>query len=174
MLDLQLLSALHCLKWQQAISPAALQLLQKLLAPAVTHIKCATLPKLQQPAPCCCWWHSCRRGKISFPPKLHILFLWKMFSSISLKAGRKPDCIPTPSVQGKQKTWGPPAGKKVQLLSNFSAWHKTSSFQCWLLEMWGSNASCCTQDVVMSCHHLGEKILQGFALLKKKINDSLH
>lgn len=44
MLDLQLLSALHCLKWQQAISPAALQLLQKLSAPAVTHIK-SVLPR---------------------------------------------------------------------------------------------------------------------------------
>ena len=37
MLDLQLLSSLRCLKWQQARNPADLKLLQKLSAPAITH-----------------------------------------------------------------------------------------------------------------------------------------
>lgn len=36
-LDLQLLSSLRCLKWQQARNPADLKLPQKLSAPAITH-----------------------------------------------------------------------------------------------------------------------------------------
>lgn len=58
MLDLQLLSPPCCLKWQQARSLVALQLLQKLLAPDVTltttrqmcFAQIVTLPRLVQPA----------------------------------------------------------------------------------------------------------------------------
>lgn len=59
-LDLQLLSPLRCLKWQQARNPADLKLLQTLSAPAVTHAGAKqtcfaqvaqTLPR-QPPCPC--------------------------------------------------------------------------------------------------------------------------
>jgi len=83
-LDLQLLSPLRCLKWQQARNPADLKLLRELSAPAITdprdqaNMFCpgstdpaptATLP--QQPP--CPNSHpaqtptrdSCRRGRIS-------------------------------------------------------------------------------------------------------------
>lgn len=58
MLDLQLLSPLRCVKWQQARRLAALQLLQKLSAPDVTctitrqicFAQVVTLSRLVQPA----------------------------------------------------------------------------------------------------------------------------